>query len=403
MPPRYLKRKYSTRLKPCQERTVTACDTVPADGCCGVIPCKLCLEWQVYMEDSQYGSAEFDTSSWVGTLAGMSFVAYWERNHDDECEFVVELDGEEVYRATCYEGASCRNPGGEVDVSTEYIEGTLIWSTFEPRELHVVVDPDTGCNDFFCGECRCSCECLCVTISEYGGDIITGELCDVAYFCDAPTWAGTIGYYDLSLTLGRDQYGECILTPTVDGVELEPVDAAGCGSMSATFTDEAGNVFEVTCKECACVPSNEPCCPDRQVWPSQLTIEIFDPSPEGCYDLSGTLNELDPDAHSYGGSLSGTCTWCLQTFDIAFSVILTCNAESGWLVQFGVATPADDCGRVPPDAVLTQVSCDPILLSGDVDCFQCALMNCMTPDPPNPPMSVPHDPFCLSILISESP
>ena len=96
MPPRYLKRKYPTRLKPCQERTVAACDTVPTDQCCGVIPCKLCIEWESYDGDIFYGSAEFDTSSYTGTAGDGMFVAYWERNESNECEFIVTFDGVEV-------------------------------------------------------------------------------------------------------------------------------------------------------------------------------------------------------------------------------------------------------------------------------------------------------------------
>ncbi len=263
MPPRYLRKAASTRLKSCSERTVEACDTIPADGCCGVIPCKLCLEWEVEYEEIQHGSAEFSTASWTGTVGGHSFTAFWERNYDGECEYVVTLGGEEVYRATCYEGASCRDPGGEVQVATAYLEGTLRWSKHEPRELHLIDDPDAGCRDHFCGSCRCSCECVCVTITDPNNGTESGELCDVAYPCDAPTWAGRVGYYDLSLTLGRDQYGECIITPTVDGLELAPVSAPGCGAMSATFTDYDGNTYEVACKECSCnVPCPCPCCPD---------------------------------------------------------------------------------------------------------------------------------------------
>lgn len=358
MPPRYLKRKYPTRLKPCQERTVAACDTVPTDGCCGVIPCKLCLEWQVYGEVSQYGSAEFADSSWTGTVDGMSFVAYWERNYDDECEFVVELDGEEVYRANCYEGASCRSPGGEADVSTEYIEGTLVWSTFEPRELQVVVDPDTGCRDFFCGDCRCSCECLCVNITEYGGDVVTlsGELCDVAYACDPPTWEGTIGYYELSLTLGRDQYGQCIITPTVDGVELEPVEAPGCGSMTATFTDEAGNIFEVTCKECSCdVPCPCPCCPD--CWSrvqSAVGGVLIAIAGEGGTDCGKPPGE----GEGYEQEITFSCTDLNDETNnvyyvfvsLSMSVKLFCDRESeNWKAQY----KSDATGQVWTDTDVT--------------------------------------------------
>ncbi len=232
---------------------VETCDTETADGCCGVISCDLCLEWETYADGISYGSAHIGTSSWTGTVGGHSFVSYWERNYESgECEYVVTLDGEEVYRATCYEGASCRDPRGEVSVATAYLEGTLRWSVYERRELALAVNPETGCRDFFCGSCRCSCDCLCVTITEYGGDVITGEICDTAYECDPPVWAGAVGYYELSIALGRDQYGECIITLTIDGEEQEAVAAPGCGSLAATITTAGGDVIQVRCKECGC-------------------------------------------------------------------------------------------------------------------------------------------------------
>jgi hypothetical protein len=253
MPPRYLRRSSPTRLKPCQERTFEACETVPTDQCCGVIPCKLCIEWEVEYEEIQHGSAEFSTASWTGTVGGHSFTAFWERNYDGECEYVVTLGGEEVYRATCYEGASCRDPGGEVQVATAYLEGTLRWSKHEPRELHLIDDPDTGCRDHFCGVCRCSCNSVCVTITEPGGDVFTGELFDTAYACDPPVWAGSVGYYDLSFALGRDEYtGECIVTLTADGEEQDPVFVTGCADMSAIVTLYDGTIISIECKQCAC-------------------------------------------------------------------------------------------------------------------------------------------------------
>ena len=264
MPPRYLRKSASTHLKKCKEFRIETCDTVKADGCCGVLPCKLCLEYETYADGISYGFAEFGSASWTGTVGGIAFTAYWERGYESgECEFVVIFGGEEVYRSDCYGGASCRDPSGSVETEIDYEAGTLTWSVHEPRELQLIDDPDTGCRTHFCGSCHCSCECLCVTITDTNNDLTTGELCDVAYTCDAPTWAGTVGYHELSLTLGRDEYGECIITPTVDGDELEPVASPGCGSMTATFTDYDGNVFEVACKECSCnVDCPCPCCPD---------------------------------------------------------------------------------------------------------------------------------------------
>lgn len=262
MPPRYLRRPYPTRLKHCSEFMVETCDNVPADGCHGVLPCKLCLEFAVYGEASQYGSAEFADSLWSGSIAGASFVSYWERNEYGVCEYVVEVDEEEVYRENCGNGASGRDPAGAVTITIGYEEGTLSWSKYEPRELHPITHPDTGCKTFFCGNCRCSCRKLCIDVSEvlpygYEGDDFTdtysGELDDVSTSdCDPPVWEGTVGSFAFSLSLGRDEYGNCILTPTVDGNELAPVAVTGCKDMTASFELEDGSSFTVRCKQCNC-------------------------------------------------------------------------------------------------------------------------------------------------------
>ena len=263
MPPRYL-RKGSTKLKSCSEFKVEACDIAPADQCCGALPCTLCLELETYADGISYGTATFGGSSWTGTVGGLSFVSYWERDAYGECEYVVTLDGEEVYRATCYEGASCRDPGGSVGVLIGYDEGTLTWTKHEPRPLAVTTDPDTGCNDFFCGTCRCTCDCLCVTITEPDGNVLLGEICSTSYPCDAPIWEGSIGYYDLSAALGRDDYtGECIISLTASGEGVDPVFASGCGNMSASVELYDGTVIAVACKQCSCeVGICGGCCPE---------------------------------------------------------------------------------------------------------------------------------------------
>jgi hypothetical protein len=197
-----------------------------------------------------------------------------------------------------------------VAVATAYLEGTLSWSKHEPRELALIVDPDTGCNDFFCGTCRCSCECVCVTITESNGTTSSGELCNISYECDAPVWAGSVGYYDLSIALGRDQYGECIITMSVDGEEQEPVAAPGCASMTATVTLYDGTTIAVACKQCSCESSGCPCCPgwlltasasvEYTTIPETSDCGAFDPAVVtgdfGCEDTGdpeGTVLRLD--------------------------------------------------------------------------------------------------------------
>jgi len=273
MPPRYLKPASSTRLKPCSEFTVEACDNAPADQCCGALPCNLCLELEIYGEPTTYGTATFGGSSWTGTVGGLAFVSYWERDAYGECEYVVTFDGEEVYRATCYEGASCRYPGGSVGVTVGYDEGTLTWTKREPRELKLIDDPDTGCRTYFCGTCRCSCRALCVEVREvieYGFvDTYSGELTDSAYSeCDPPVWEGTIGNFTISLALDRDDYGNCIVRAIANGEEVT-ISVTGCDDLSGTVELYDGSSFTFRCKDCdQCAEVIENCICERQMGPT---------------------------------------------------------------------------------------------------------------------------------------
>lgn len=351
MPPRYLKRSSPTRLKPCQERTVATCDAVPADQCCGVIPCGLCIEWETAYDIAQ-SSATFSTSSWTGTVGGISFVSYWERNESGECEYVVIFGGYEVYRANCYEGASCRNPAGEVETTVGTETGTLSWSVYEPRELELIDDPETGCRDFLCDSCRCSCDCLCVVITEYGGDVIRGEICDIAYSCDPPTWAGAVGYYELSLTLGRDQYGNCIITPTVDGVEMDAVAAPGCGSMAATITTPGGDTIQVDCKRCSCEQATpeDVCnpCPPGTIYPWAVTVTFPD---LGVSADSGNQLDEDQDGETtfnypvegdYNGyTIQANFGECEANVAISLGGISVCSFSGG--TGNGLSMEAVDC------------------------------------------------------------
>ena len=276
MPPRYL-RKGTTKLKPCSEFIVEACDLAPADQCCGALPCALCLELETYADGILYGTATFGGSSWTGTVGGLAFVSYWERDYlTDDCEYVVTLDGEEVYRATCYEGASCRDPGGSVGVTIGYDEGTLTWAKHEPRPLAVVVDPDTGCNDFFCGTCRCSCRTLCATLIIPNVTTLRGKLFDVTYSdCESPVWSGTVGDYDLTVTLGKDQYdGSCIASLAANDEDGGWVEVTGCEDLTATWTLYDGTTVSITCQACSnCEPICEPC-PEPTVYPT-LIVNVY--------------------------------------------------------------------------------------------------------------------------------
>lgn len=161
-------------------------------------------------------------------------------------------------------------------------------------------------------------------------------------------------------------------------------------------------------KQCCC--DGDICCEGRGLpgedldnpIPTSLHIQFFDPSPEGCFDITGTLTLTTPYSERtwIGIGLQGTCNWCGQYFTMRFDCQLVCNATGGWLLSFDESTPdAGDCGTVPVNAVLSKTTCDPILLFGDVDCFPCANMICQNPG--DPPLPYPHDPFCLSVMIWE--
>lgn len=321
MPSRWL-RSGPTKLKPCKERRTDSCSN-ETDGCCSVIPCRLCIEWDTY-GDPQIGSSDFGTSSWTGTVAGIDFAAYWQQNYQSaECEFVVVFDGVEVYRATCYEGANCRNPEGSAAATVNYETGTLSWRVYEPLELQLIDDPDTGCRTHFCDDCRCSCEELCVDVSEVIYDDFTdtysGTLVNTAYACDPPVWEGTVGSFELSLALGRDQYGRCIITPHVNGYEQAAVLAPGCAEMSATIELADGSTITVRCKRCDCAETIGNCICGRPLGP---TMQLLWSSANGTHGSAAReftltyqmINEptincepWSPGAFpGYRGSVSGT-------------------------------------------------------------------------------------------------
>jgi hypothetical protein len=291
VPPKYLKRPAPTRLRPCAEHMVEVCDNETHGGCCKVPPCKLCLELEIGYNIAT-GSANDISTGWSGAVGGYSFLSYWERNYDGVCEYVVEFDGLEVYRETCYGGASCRNPAGSVEVAVGYDTGILRWEKFDPRELQLIDHPDTGCRPYFCDDCRCTCECLCWTLKDgYGAVIDRGELCNTAYPCNPPVWEGVIDYKEVSLALGRDEYGHCIITATVDGYELGSVLAPGCSSMTAVVVLEDGSSLEVSCKQCGCEEVVLGCCQcvmTRSNPELQPTLRGTTPGGDACDGYGGT-------------------------------------------------------------------------------------------------------------------
>ncbi len=325
MGPEYWKPGSPTALKKCSERRSNDCDPTETDRCCAVIPCAYCLEWNPEEGETVYAYADFATNGWTATIAGAAWFGSWQRNYDtDECEFVVTLDDVEIYRKPCYEGQSCRDSSDSTAATIGEVSGIITWTRYEPRPLEYIQDPDTNCTTYFCDECECSCECLCVTISEFISEGVyethTGEICDVAYSCDPPLWAGTVGPLELSLALGRDEYGRCVIIATVDDQEQAPVLFPGCADAAeVTITLADTSTITVRCKQCDCAEAIGDCICGRPLGPALTLLWSSGNGTHGSalrqvtltyqqFDEPGiTCPPFSPDPFpAYVGSVSGT-------------------------------------------------------------------------------------------------
>jgi len=368
-----------TGLKKCSERTGNSCDLTETDGCCAVTACEYCLELDIYGEDPVFSEspATFTGSGWAGSVGGYSFFGYWERNiYTDECEFIVLFDGEEIYRKSCYQGQSCRDSSDSAEVTIGYDDAILYWSKVTPLPLPHIIDPDTGCKTWFCGECDCSCETLCATITEPYGDVYKGELDNVAYECEGPVWAGYIGHYNLQLTLARDIYGQCILEVNVDGEELDPVYVTGCKNLSAIIELNDGTVISVKCKICSCESLyNSLCCPEPLgpvvyvtggliVGSVALTCENCTAENQEDYIVRVYTGEYVTDwmyAVGYGSLCSVTHNWKAK---IRLFFTWTCGSGMNLSIHASVAENAPGYDVAVLDATVVEnvvVECSPLL------------------------------------------
>ena len=204
----------------------------------------------------------------------------------------------------------------------------------------------------------------------------------------------------------------------------------------------AGNLLEAVLN-CGCCGDGI-CCPSRDCpgpgavnpLPTSLTIELTasfplpgtvqppntgftPPPPSDCFDFLFTLyliecRDTSPSgAITYAGSGCNACTWCGNNYTICMNVILTCRSSgaAGWILTVETSVPPGDC-QLQGDIYrvnFDQDSCDPILLSGEMnECITCSFLNCqigavIIPGPVLVPVIATHPPFCLSVLISEDP
>jgi len=449
MGPIYWQPQADTHLQKCSETKLDSCGGNSTAECCAVVLCNLCLRLEIYGEDDELGTATLNKESgiWVGSVGGFDFEAWWEKNlYSDQCEFIVEFNGVEVYRKSCYEGQSCRDSSDSAGVTIGYDEGTLTWSKLEPRTLPYVV-PEGECRTWFCGDCECTCECLCVTITSPDSVICKGEACVGSYddTCVGPVWSTEIECdgetYDISIALGRNEYGQCILYGTSGYDDLEEIVVSDCQSLAASWQIGYATI-EVKCKGCECEKESlTGCCVEKRscnvgdppiklmiqltaYYPSNPPIAQSDcfsatfPLEEGltCVDVSGTGAGTPG---SWGTATQGVyghaCSWCGFNYKTAFTVALTCGdgtpGEDGgprpWLLHFNNTQQdiGQTCNFHPNDnqpTYLRALSCDPILLSGDFSpCLDypndMCIIRCINGD-----YSL-HAPVCLHILVYEVP
>jgi hypothetical protein len=180
---------------------------------------------------------------------------------------------------------------------------------------------------------------------------LRGKLYDVTYSdCESPVWSGTVGDYDLTVTLGKDQYdGSCIASLAANDEDGGWVEVTGCEDLTATWELYDGTTVSITCQACSnCEPICEPC-PEPTVYPT-LTVSVY---PLANCSISGTFTvTYDAIAGAWIGSgpwvSSGTDELNIRLSCIGNSFMASVYATlSGGLVttcSFGATSPTNqDC------------------------------------------------------------
>lgn len=147
--------------------------------------------------------------------------------------------------------------------------------------------------------------------------------------------------------------------------------------------------------------------PGENPLPSSLTVEITSDSPYGCWTMSTTVTLIENGRWGLG-RVTGTCTFCCYydsglscTWTFDSNVTVQCSAGTGWLLEWDYAGAGGPLDVLPPENVnLTRVSCDPIMLTGEV-CYIPAMACIASIMPPLPP--IVHPTLCFSVLVYETP
>lgn len=287
--PRWLQ-PWLKKLKKCSELSVDNCPEGATDGCCVVVPCEYCLHL-VFTASGQehWGSASWTGQTWRGAVNGIEWEGYW-RKYAGACQWRVLYGGAEVDVENCQiqipgksyncsplppeqnygAGVSCRDSSGSAEVSVGGYAAVLTWTV--QRDLPLPYAKEFGCSDFFCGACECTCETLCATVTTAAPGCRTckGSLPHVSYCEGSPVlWIGTVvcetKTYNLSVSLSRGPYEECLLTMTVNGDTMKAYAISSCTGISATWTLYDGTLITVECMKCSC--DREAGCKTGCCWP----------------------------------------------------------------------------------------------------------------------------------------
>lgn len=196
----------------------------------------------------------------------------------------------------------------------------------------------------------------------------------------------------MSIALARDEYGQCVIVPTVDGLEQPAVRAFGCSRMGATFEIEDGSEFVITCKVCSCQQTAGECCDPRcapikilpgggegpgtcdNPLPLTLQCDLTATASDGiatCFNGSGTLTYKTPlsgGVNCWEGILSGICTDCYgDTLTWSVKVVVCCSdgIHTASMINAGGGMPCPATTVTP--ATTGEGVCDPFMISG---CFE---------------------------------
>lgn len=234
-------------------------DTTLHRDCCKHGPCTLCLELEKDDGEIVRGTAVWDgANGWTGSVCTKSVYVYFDVGDADspdyngktQCVLRVDIDGEQQYQAYRCAGTesdwTCTDIHATLTVpSADYDDdcaGTLTVEAFTARRL--ARDPGLDfpygekCASRFCAntDSECTCDEICVSVVTTDADGLAicegfGRLPFTGVECQdvttSPEWSGSVtcgtDALDVEISIGHDDYGNCIIGGTVTGGEC-PVD-----------------------------------------------------------------------------------------------------------------------------------------------------------------------------------